>query len=364
MANQSIARSQISDALAITIASKVLEYMISDIVFARLALTNFSNELKKKGETIVVPSFSGFVAKDKSAQTAIELQDGTIDGVEVTLDKWKYASAILEDDVMDMEAIAMDRFAKAEANALVEQIESDLITALSAPYFDGTGTIATTDTDATVTGTGTAFTTELAVGYKVKTAGGQILEVDSITDDTHFEATAAATADEATAAFTFMQQVVWATAIDLDNVIDSRKILRKQKAAMGEIVMVNNVDDYATLLKTGDLQGADSINASLLRDGQVGRIAGLNTFESNKLETAYSICMAQSALGVAFRTLAGVPEGLGVKSQVITDPVSGLALRYTYGYSMQYMGVQMTFDVLYGTNLLEPKKVLHIAEAS
>lgn len=60
----------------------------------------------------------------------------------------------------------------------------------------GTGTVATTNTDATITGTGTSFTTDLAAGDKVAIAG-TVYVVDSVTDDTHFEATVAAGATAA-----------------------------------------------------------------------------------------------------------------------------------------------------------------------
>ncbi|HJR01833.1 MAG TPA: hypothetical protein VKA83_09390 [Methylomirabilota bacterium] len=51
-----------------------------------------------------------------------------------------------------------------------------------------TGTVSTTPGDATVTGAGTSFTTELSVGDAVYLASGEIVRVGSITDNTHFEA--------------------------------------------------------------------------------------------------------------------------------------------------------------------------------
>lgn len=56
-----------------------------------------------------------------------------------------------------------------------------------------TGTVAKTAGDETITGTGTSFTTELAVGNPVRIPGGSpnyygdIVVVASITDNTHFE---------------------------------------------------------------------------------------------------------------------------------------------------------------------------------
>lgn len=56
-----------------------------------------------------------------------------------------------------------------------------------------TGTVAKTASSTTITGTGTAFLSELAVGYPVRVPGGSpnyygdIVVVASITDNTHFE---------------------------------------------------------------------------------------------------------------------------------------------------------------------------------
>lgn len=56
-----------------------------------------------------------------------------------------------------------------------------------------TGTVSKTADDTTITGSGTAFLSELAVGYPVRIPGGSpnyygdIVVVASITDDTHFE---------------------------------------------------------------------------------------------------------------------------------------------------------------------------------
>lgn len=60
------------------------------------------------------------------------------------------------------------------------------------------GTLSTASGDATVTGTGTDFINELYVGACVKVSDtSEILYVSSITDATHFEATANSNNDEA-----------------------------------------------------------------------------------------------------------------------------------------------------------------------
>lgn len=64
-----------------------------------------------------------------------------------------------------------------------------------------TGTVSTTSGDATVTGTGTSFTSELEVGDWVYIDDtGELLKVSSITNDTSFEATANSSNNEASSA--------------------------------------------------------------------------------------------------------------------------------------------------------------------
>lgn len=68
-------------------------------------------------------------------------------------------------------------------------IDCALAVLISAGTFQTrTGTIAKTVGDATYTGTGTNFTTDLAVGNVVRTSDGEVARVDAITDATHFEA--------------------------------------------------------------------------------------------------------------------------------------------------------------------------------
>ncbi|MGB4957442.1 MAG: hypothetical protein WBO49_03260 [Candidatus Saccharimonas sp.] len=69
----------------------------------------------------------------------------------------------------------------------------------------GTGTIALTSGDATVTGTSTAWvaTPTVKPGDTIWTNGGKAYTVLSITDDTHLELTANASASESTAAYTY-----------------------------------------------------------------------------------------------------------------------------------------------------------------
>ena len=80
-------------------------------------------------------------------------------------------------------------------------IEYPSATEISATSADRTGTITVTDGSATVTGSGTAFRTELRKGSVIRTAGGNDYKVDSIASNTSLTLTANATADESGVTF-------------------------------------------------------------------------------------------------------------------------------------------------------------------
>jgi hypothetical protein len=79
-------------------------------------------------------------------------------------------------------------------------IEYSTAAEVSGADVPGTGTITVTSGSKAVTGAGTSFTS-LKVGGTIKTAGGKLLTINSITDNTHLVLTANATATETGVAF-------------------------------------------------------------------------------------------------------------------------------------------------------------------
>src|SRR5512139_3417785 len=74
----------------------------------------------------------------------------------------------------------------------------------SAAQAHGSGTIAANDASTAVTGTTTAFTTELVVGDVLVVDDGQILSVAAITDNTHLTLAVATTAAISGATFDYI----------------------------------------------------------------------------------------------------------------------------------------------------------------
>lgn len=87
----------------------------------------------------------------------------------------------------------------------------------------GTGTVSTTSGDATITGSSTNFSTFLKVGRQVFICES-LFTVASITDDTHFEATEAATESVSGARYYFIDSSD-SNYASLDNIIDILRLM-------------------------------------------------------------------------------------------------------------------------------------------
>jgi hypothetical protein len=70
----------------------------------------------------------------------------------------------------------------------------------------------------------------------------------------------------------------------------------------------------------------------------------------------YNLAFVPDALILAMRSLPTPPETTGVRATVMRDPVSGIVLRVMYSYNPNYLGTQVTLDMLYGAKLLRDAK--------
>jgi len=362
MANEPISSADMQDFIPTIIAGKTLEYLRGDVVFPKLSIVDFSPDVSSMGETVNIPKLGSYVAKDKSAKTPTELQDMASDSVPVTLNKHKYVQFLLEDTALAKAKPGLiDLHSRAAANALIEQIEADFAALFDSCYIPGTGTITATAASDAVVGVGTLFTSQLKVGDKIKTAGGVVKEVATITDNTHLTVDSVYSGTESGVAFSFIQQSVFATTITDAAVVEARRRLRQNKANVNDLAFVASLDDYAELLNLSTYRDASTINEGSLRAGSLGQIRGFNVYEDNAFEKAYSAAFSPMAIGAAFRALEPVKGAW--KSTVVSDPDSGLAVRVTVIYSDDDLGYKVTLDVLYGVAVIEPTQIVRLAVA-
>lgn len=131
----------------------------------------------------------------------------------------------------------------------------------------------------------------------------------------------------------------------------ARKQLNDNKAPLaGRSIVVSTKDEIA-LLGDATLQSffAFSQPGSVV-NGQIGRLYGFDVFVSQL--APFSVNQKNLAFTPEFAILAmrGLPmnEAPNVQQITMQDPLSGLVLRQTVAYSPNFLGVQVTIDVLYG----------------
>ncbi len=81
---------------------------------------------------------------------------------------------------------------------------------------------------------------------------------------------------------------------------------------------------------------------------------GFDVFMDQKIVTTGSqnknLMFQRNAFCLAMRSLPPAPQGAGVIQKVMDE--DGMGLRVTLSYNADYLGVQVTIDVLYGVAIL------------
>jgi hypothetical protein len=141
-----------------------------------------------------------------------------------------------------------------------------------------------------------------------------------------------------------------------------RSALAKLWAAnvdISELYAVVSSKDALALLSDTTLANYFAFsNTQAIKNAEVGDLYGSNIKQSNLVPvvagspaSTKNLMLTPDAFIMAMR---GLPTdgGVGVDQQNYQDPVSGLTLRMTTSYSANNLGVQVTFDVLYGVAIL------------
>lgn len=79
----------------------------------------------------------------------------------------------------------------------------------------------------------------------------------------------------------------------------------------------------------------------------------------NVVATQSALCYVPSGIALAARPYAVLPEATGVRSSVVT--MNGLPIRISVWHD-GYLGVKVQYDLLFGTKLIDAKRVVRIVE--
>lgn len=272
---------------------KAIGRLRANTVMARLVTTDYSEtQIANRGDTVNVTKRGDVTVRDKAEGTDITSDAPSNTGVAVVLDKHKYVSWTLEDNAGSKAIDDAVNYVQDSMDALVEAVETDLL-GLYSDVANSVGAAGSDVTDATV--------------------------------------------------------------------LDARKQLNDQKCPqMGRSIIVSSKDDRA-LLAIDKLTDPRTIEgAQALKEAALGRYAGFDIFMSQLVtETAgpptntHNIAFHKNAFYLVTRPLITADPRSGAISVIMTDPVTGITLRYTRQYSIAQLATVHVIDVLYGVKSVD-----------
>ena len=155
--------------------------------------------------------------------------------------------------------------------------------------------------------------------------------------------------------------------VTVANVLAARAALNTAKAPEeGRAFIVNPAQEVELL---GDTSLASYFAFSRPQgpsQGYIGSIYGFDVYMSQRVPLAATyknLAITPEAMILAMRAMPEQTRA-GVDQMVLSDPESGLAIRQTVSYNASALGVQITWDVLYGVAEMRDACGLVIASAT
>jgi hypothetical protein len=147
----------------------------------------------------------------------------------------------------------------------------------------------------------------------------------------------------------------------------------RERMALAKVPVTERKFAYLTpsvitkLLQIDRFTRADAYGkAGVIAEGALGRIGGIDVFESQLVQTSGSpVCFhnmiyTKNAFVLAARPLPAVPAGYGAVSTVIQDPDTNMGLRVVSSYDANKLAMQITLDVLFGVSVLDTRRVVEL----
>jgi len=356
----------VKDIYVAKLAQGILLGLRSRLLFPKIGFADYSDEVKEQGESVLVGVAGKFTGVHQSPDVEVPLQKSGISKRSIVLNKYLPCDFLVKDVAQAISGTNLvQTFSQSAVDAIATSVDGTFADLFDSTYYAGAGTITATATSAAIVGVGTDFT-RIGAGCLLKTAGGQIRTVLSVTDATHLTLTAVITDTEAAVAYSLSNIVNYAngTAFGDGAMLAAEKMLTLHNVPDNSRVLVANVDDYSDLLSETKYIGASSINAAMLRQGALGEIRGFSTYRNNNKIKSYSLGMSPDCVGFAFRPLK-VPDDVAyITSKVVTDPETGIGMRFTLSYDAANRGIRTSIDVLYGASLFFGERTVKIIEAA
>lgn len=277
--------------------NEALQRYRNAIVLAGLVRRDFSNETGNLGDTINVPTMADVSVVDKAEGTAITPQAPSSGKIPIVLNKHKVASWAVEDHAA-AKAVPMGlQYLDRAMPLIAEAVESDLM----ALYADASTTVGSAGTDLTPA-----------------------------------------------------------------TILAARKALNDVRVPTSNRIAIVSPSDDVALLGDDLFVAADKRGdmGTALREATLGRVYGFDFYMSQLIPetgagpTRHNMFLHPDAMVLASRPLPLPEPDQGVRSAIVTDPISGLSFRYTSGYSITDQATIHTIDVLYGVKTMRADAIV------
>ena len=145
-------------------------------------------------------------------------------------------------------------------------------------------------------------------------------------------------------------------ALAFEDVVEVMKALNESECPQGMRRLVMGTEHHAQALKDSLFVQADqSGSTGALREAQVGRTFGMDTFMSQNVpvntDGPQSLAFHRNALAYVSRPLRPIPSQLGAQTSSQAD--QGYTARVITSYKHRGLGIDVSFDLLWGTKLLD-----------
>jgi len=286
-------------------ANRVLETIFGKNPTIGCVLHDYSEEVAKQGDTIHIQKRGALTSHAKLANTPVTLNNPLGSTIPVTLANHQECSFLIED--------------VAEAQANVSLIDG---------YTQDAARVISTDIEDSI------------VALYAEVDEDNVIPWDSTDGDTKLASIIAAR-----------------TKIVVDN--------ECPEAEPRYCIVRDSAVDFLDVDKFTSKEFLTNQNS--LQTGTVGEILGFNVKEASRIVHTVSptqvhrLVFAKESIALVTRKLPDVPAGIGAKSQTVT--ADGVGLRAIMAYNADYLGVQVTVDILWGVAVTRSEWLCELVEA-
>jgi len=292
-------------------AIESLMVLRDNLVMAGLVHRDFENEVAQAGDTVRTRKPQKLTVQDfaqqtgtNAALTGLTVENLNAREITVVLDKHKYTAFIVEDrDEATSIKDLRDEFIVPAIDPIAQQIDDDIMT----EYISGTD----------VAGNGVLLVAETGIGANA--------------------------------------------ALDEQDIITARTQLNTNQCPLNPRALVLGTSHEGNLIGRPLFHQANTAGTTeALRNANLGRAFGFDTFMSQNVplgaitDTAsanQSLAFHRNVMALVTRPLPAIPAGMGAVSS--TQTIDNIGVRVTNSYEHQAKGVVLSFDILYGLQLLD-----------